>query len=354
MVSVPADHPYVRSTTGEDVLVTPDPRPPGAPDGVWWPPVVFDPDWLREHSGETDVLHVHFGVESFTLDHVREVVAALRDTGVPLVVTVHDLANPQLSDQAEHLERTGLLVGAAAEVLTLTGSAADEIAHRWGRRATVVPHPHVLPLDSPLPDVDTPALPVVGVDLKDLRPDVDALGVVDLLAGARRALADDGVEVTVDVAMQDRVRDDARRGRVRDLAASTGLVLTERPRPDDVALHRWLAGLDLAVLPQRHGTHSGWLELCWDLGVQVVVPDVGHHAGQHDPGDGCRPYAAGDPGSFLTAVRGALADGAPVRPGSGERRSLVRARRAWRTHQQAEVAAQVEDAYRRALAARVP
>ena len=40
-------------------------------------------------------------------------------------------------------------------------------------------------------------------------------------------------------------------------------------------MHREIAGLDALVLPLRFGTHSSWLELCRDLGVPPVFPDVG-------------------------------------------------------------------------------
>ncbi|MFY0408170.1 glycosyltransferase [Solicola sp. PLA-1-18] len=344
VVSVPSGHPYVAATTGPDVEVLPDPSPPGAAPGVWWPPVVFDARWLRDHADRFDLVHVHFGVESFPLDHVAEVVATLRDLGRPLVVTVHDLANPQLDDQTLHLARTGLLVGSAAEVVTLTSSAAEEIASRWGRTATVLPHPSLLPDDAPLPDVVTPPRPVVGVDLKDLRPDVDAVGVLDLLAGL-------DADVDVRVAMRDSTRDVAVRDAVRERCGGA-LRLTERGRPDDAELHAWISGLDVAVLPNRHGTHSGWLELCWDLGVEVVAPDTGHYAGQHGPDDGCRTYAAGDRASFAEAVTTAVARA--TRPGTPERDDVVAARRRRRARERDDVHAALREIYARALAAPRP
>ena len=34
------------------------------------------------------------------------------------------------------------------------------------------------------------------------------------------------------------------------------------------------------MLPYQFGTHSGWVELCRDLGTRVVAPDCGYYASQ--------------------------------------------------------------------------
>ena len=63
-----------------------------------------------------DVLHVHFGTESYDLAHLRRVVDAARAARLPIVHTVHDLVNPQLVDQEPHLAHLGLLVAEADEL----------------------------------------------------------------------------------------------------------------------------------------------------------------------------------------------------------------------------------------------
>ena len=64
---VPSDHPYCRNVLPPDrpplYTVLPDPPVPGAPAGQWWPPRALDADWLRDHA--PDVLHVHFGFDSY-------------------------------------------------------------------------------------------------------------------------------------------------------------------------------------------------------------------------------------------------------------------------------------------------
>ena len=97
VASIPAAHPYVRAITDtRRVRVLPDPAVPGAPADVWWPPVALTSQWLASHGADFDVLHVHFGLESFSPGELREALETAHRVGRPIVYTVHDLENPQL------------------------------------------------------------------------------------------------------------------------------------------------------------------------------------------------------------------------------------------------------------------
>ena len=268
IASVPSDHPYVHHLApvgGDDAVVRlPDPPVPGAPAGQWWPSPVLEPAWLREHAAELDVVHVHFGFEHRTVEQLRELVAVLRELHLPLVLTLHDLQNPHLSDQLAHAAALDVLVPAAAACLTLTPGAAAETARRWGVTATVVPHPHVVPLHR------------VGVPRR-------VHGVVGLHAKARAN--NDPAAVRVELA-----------GAVAVLGARLAPELDRRLSDD--ALWDHLAGLDVLVLAYRRGTHSGFVEACHDLGTTVVAPRVGYLAEQHD----VVPYDLDVPGSLTTAL----------------------------------------------------
>ena len=356
VASVPAGHPYVRHLDPVDpgavarpVVRLADPLPDPAEPARWWPPVVLDGAWLREHADEVDLLHVHFGTESYDLEHLRDVVAALRETGTPLVHTVHDLVNPQLVDQRPHLEHLELLVAEADALLTLTEGAADEVERRSGRRPEVVPHPHLLPLDAVAPTGTARDALVVGVSLRDLRPNVDGPGTVATLLAAAELLRASGRAVVVRADVNERVRDAAALAAVTDLVAGAdGAELVVHPRLDDAALAAALADLDVAVLPYRHGTHSGWAELCWDLGVAVAAPRVGHVADQHPEAGSSASFDGGDARSLAEAVT-ALTGPASVRPGSAARAELVRARRRERRSARDVAAAAHLSTYERAL-----
>jgi beta-1,4-mannosyltransferase len=294
MLHVPADHGYVAHLV--------DDRVPGvalvelpADDGGWRPSPALEAAWVAAHSGSFDVLHVHFGFEGRTPDELRDLVAALRSAGRGFVLTVHDLENPHLPAQDGYARLLDVLVPAADAVVTLTPGAAGEIARRWGRRARVVPHPHVAPpaeIGVPRPQRERP---VVGLHLKSLRANLQAAPVLRSLIRAVGRLPQAELRVDVhDEALDPGFpRHDA--GLVRELRAaadSGALDLRVHPRFDDAGLLGYLRGLDVSVLGYGFGTHSGWLELCHDLGVPVVAGRVGFlHQQQalvqvdlHDPG----------------------------------------------------------------------
>ncbi len=298
VVSVPAGHDYVRRYAAHlpDTQVLADPPVPGAAPGQWWPHRAYDPQWLAEHGSEMDLVHVHFGFEHLDVPAMRRWLDALRENDIPLAYTVHDLANPHLADQGPYAALLDELIPAADALLTLTPGAAAEIERRWARPATVVPHPHVLPLPIIQRVPGRPEDPViVGTSLKSLRANID----VPVVARGFAELADEeGLELIVDV------NADAADRLPAELAEQAERIgLRVHPRYSDDELAAQLRRLDVTVLPYSHGTHSGLLEAARDAGSLVVAPRLGYFAEQgpvisHDPGD---------PAALATAMRTAVA-----------------------------------------------
>jgi hypothetical protein len=345
VVSIPAQHPYIAGiSAAAGITVLPDPRPVGAPAGVWWPPVALDPQWIRAHASTADLLHIHFGTESFTAGHLDECLSAAREVGWPVVFTVHDLEHPQLSNQAGYRAQLDVLIPGADALLTLTEGAAALIHSRWGRTALVVPHPAVVP-ETVVPEAVVPEAVVltdsavppairVGMHLKDLRSNIDAVAMASALCGAIRRLAADGLDVTAEVRLHRTVRDDGAREAIRELARHDERVrLVEHERLDDTELYRAVGDLDVCVLPYQHGTHSGWLEMCWDLGTAVVAPLVGFYAEQHPDGTvvSFEPDTLGT--TLAQAIRAAIGSPLSTRPGSAERVLELSRRREQRASQ---------------------
>lgn len=302
VASIPAAHPYVGAVTDTHLVrVLPDPPVPGAPAEQWWPPVALTADWLASHGEDYDVLHVHFGLESFSPAELRESLDAARRLGRPVVYTVHDLDNPQLIDQAPYRALLDVLVPAADHLITLTDSAAAEIERRWGRESQVLPHPTLLE-HAAAPGRAADEVVRIGIHLRDLRPNIDAEHVVHAAVEAAALLVQVGSAVEFEVLMNERVRDDETAARVLEAAAAHPAVTVRRtPRLSDAEIEAWIAGLDLFVVPYRHGTHSGWVELCYDLGVPVAGTDVGHIKAQH-PAD-FSIIDLEDPQTLVEAVR---------------------------------------------------
>lgn len=288
VASAPYGHVYIQHLadpdTSDGVLRLPDPTPersvPGAP---WWPLVMLDVEWINDHARDFDVFHLHFGFDAVAPAELQRIADALHANGKPLVYTVHDLRNPHQTDPSIHDAALDVLIPSADQLITLTRGAAEEIERRWGREATVIPHPHVVPLDElnrPRVEHDTVT---VGMHLKSMRTNMNPLPVLrTLLDEVRERQMKLLVDVHADVVTP---------GMTHHNPEVAALLDSVRDR-DDVQVHvhdfytddelwEYIAGLDLSVLAYRFGTHSGWLEACHDLGTRVLAPSVGFYHQQH-------------------------------------------------------------------------
>ncbi|MFC8047682.1 glycosyltransferase family 1 protein [Nocardia sp. NPDC057353] len=346
VASVPASHVYVRHLADPDlddgVLRLPDPPPADGRTvpGGWWPPLMLDPAWIEEHHREFDLMHIHFGFDTVEPAVLGEIAERLHAHGKPLVYTVHDLRNPHQPDPAGHRAQLDVLIPAADELITLTPGAAAEIERRWGRRARVLPHPHVVEpelLAAPRPAGDRF---VLGVHVKSLRANMNPLPVLAELARVVTELPDAELRIN----LHDEMFDPADHwynpevgnavlafGRRRRVRVEVHEYFT------DAQLWAYLSSLSASVLPYRFGTHSGWLEACYDLGTAVVAPDCGYYAQQRP----CRTYGLGEHGLDAASLRRAVLDTAA--------RPAPRATAAGRLAERRELAAAHRGLYERAL-----
>lgn len=293
IASVPASHVYVRhlSPPGwfNPVVRLDDPVPADGRTvpGGWWPPLMLEPGWVSDNHQRFDVFHVHFGFDAVGPEVLTEVVQELKMFDKPLVYTVHDLRNPHHPGPDAHAAQQDVLLAAAHTVITLTPGAARVIRRRWNRSAYVLPHPHVLSRASIERQRDHGDSFVVGVHAKSLRANMDPLPVIDALGAAVAELP--GAVLRVDV--HDEIFDPDNHW----FAPEMGNALLSHACPDHVEvrvhpyftddqLWEYLASLAVSVLPYRFGTHSGWLEACFDLGTAVIAPSCGYYRQQHPCG----------------------------------------------------------------------
>ncbi|MEW1612740.1 MULTISPECIES: glycosyltransferase family 1 protein [unclassified Streptomyces] len=292
-----------------------DPRPCGAPSGSqqWWPPVMLEPDWVEENAASFDVFHLHFGFDAQTPQALGELVAALRRNGKPLVYTVHDLANPHHHDESEHRAQLDVLVPAADRLITLTPGAAREISARWGRSPLVLPHPHVVgPAELARPRPGREAF-TVGVHAKSIRPNMDPLPVIRVLADVLPELPEAVLRVDCHPDVDDPASHWYAPGvldELREMSRAGRLELSVHDYFDDDALWDYLIDLDVSVLPYRFGTHSGWLEACHDLGTTVLAPSCGFYAEQRP----CLLYGHDRQGLDAASLRKAVRTAYEQRP----------------------------------------
>ncbi|HST39163.1 MAG TPA: hypothetical protein VLK58_06630, partial [Conexibacter sp.] len=295
------------------------------------------------HRDAFDIFHVHFGFDAKSPQQLRGLTAALDAVGAPLVLTVHDLRNPHHHDVALHDAQLGTLVEAAAAIVTLTPGAAETIRRRWGRTATVLPHPHVV--DPPLLGAPRPERGetfVIGLHAKSFRANMDVLGVARVIAGTLAELP--GARLRID--LHDEVFDPANHWyapllgeQLRALADGHPQVeLVVHPYFGDDELWEYFRTIDVSVLPYRFGTHSGWLEACHDLGTIVVAPTCGFYAEQRP----CLTYGHDDGGLDADGLAQAIRTAVTQRP-------LWQASAAQRMQERRELAQAHEALYARLL-----
>lgn len=350
--SIPAGHDYVRHALGPAVVVLPDPVIDPADPARWWPhPVLAAAEHPAVLDG-ADLVHVHFGYEHRTPDQIARFVETVHSRGLPLVVTVHDLTNPHETDPTAHLERTGHLVRGADAVITLTTGAAEEIRRRWGVRAHVIPHPRLLPREltdphrehrarlgggaHPEPDAlppeqrdpltaaqrDASTARTVGVVLGSLRAGIAAEELLPPLVAGLPEGVRLVVMVRAEALAQARGPAHPRHAAALAVDRAAAAPTARRAAAVEVRAHEHLseaelcdslAGFSALVLPHRHGTHSGWLELCRDLGLSPVIPEIGQLVEQWGAAAATYDPAAPTGAGLHAALTAALA-GPPVAP----------------------------------------
>jgi hypothetical protein len=290
IASVPASHVYVQHLSGaggvDSVVRLSDPRPHDDRKipGGWWPPLMLEPGWVSRNHERFDVFHVHFGFDAVGAEVLADVMQELKMHDKPLVYTVHDLRNPHHAEPDAHAEQQAVLVAAAHTLITLTPGAAEDIHARWGRDAVVLPHPHVLDSARIVQPRTRDEQFVIGVHAKSLRANMDPLALLDTLVDSIADLPDAVLQIDV----HDEIFDPSNHWYAPDAGAAltnfdrhSRVRVRVHPYFSEEQLWAYLASLTVSVLPYRFGTHSGWLEACYDLGTAVIAPDCGYYHQQH-------------------------------------------------------------------------
>jgi Glycosyltransferase Family 4 len=291
VASVPSSHVYVRHLSPVDgtgaVERLPDPVPADGRKvpGGWWPPLMLDPEWVKQNHGEFDLFHIHFGFDAIDPATLAMTLSELESRNIPLVYTVHDLRNPHHPEPDAHNAQQDVLVKAADALVTLTTGAAEYISRRWNRSATVLPHPHVLHSKRIERPRRTSNQFTIGIHAKSLRANMDPLPLIDVLAEKVRELPNARLQINV----HDELFDPDNHWYAPEIGQQ---ILEYRDKPDvvvrmhpyftDNELWDYLESLTVSVLPYRFGTHSGWLEACHDLGTAVIAPSCGFYGQQQE------------------------------------------------------------------------
>ncbi|MDF9803590.1 hypothetical protein M2436_002137 [Streptomyces sp. HB372] len=279
VVHLPARTPYARKLHGPDFhpLNTTEIRP-----GVTVPADVTA-SWLLDHTPLTwlDVLHLHHIdiEEPAVLERLLDACAA---AGVRVVFTAHD-TRPMHGALDTFARRLHLLLAADAHWVFLTETSRTELTDLLGKRppSTVVPHGYVVPPETLLRRERTPYPAARFLLYGASRPSRDqlspvinwSLGVTDPASTLRLLLrafspADFTPHGPVPLLLQT-ARQDPR------------ISLSMRPYPTDAEVTEAGLAADILLLPYLWGSHSGQLELAFDLNLIPVCSRTGHLPEQH-------------------------------------------------------------------------
>ncbi|PRC48726.1 hypothetical protein C6A85_78385, partial [Mycobacterium sp. ITM-2017-0098] len=139
-----------------------------------------------------------------------------------------------------------------------------------------------------------------------LRSNMDPFPVLDTLAATIGRLPGANLQINV----HDEIFDADNHWYAPQSGAA--LVSFDRFRHVDVRIHpyfsedelwEYLSAINVSVLPYRFGTHSGWLEACFDLGTAVIAPSCGFYDQQRPCGVFEFNDDTFDPASLDAAVR---------------------------------------------------
>ena len=297
---------------------------------------MLSPSWIREHADEFDVFHVHFGFDALSP-------AQLQDVG---------------GRAARGRETAGVHRPRPAQSASRDAAGARRAPRRPRARGGAPDHP-----DAGRRGRHRAALGAAGRRYCRIRTSSSSTGCGsarpeherfrDRRAREERAAehgAGPGADAVAAVARRAARRPHRRRRPSRRLRrgrrsgttwrCASSCWSTPTPGSVELAVHDcytddelwdYFESLDVSVLPYRFGTHSGWLEACFDLGTPVVVPDCGFMAEQRPCVD-VPPRVSGS-----TAIRCGRRSGAYSRDrphvARDGRRTCGRARcdRRWRT-----------------------
>lgn len=246
-------------------------------------PAAASVQWLLDQATWRffDVAHLH-SVELVAYFQLEELLERLGRTHKPLVFTVHDVIPNIEQDQPEFLRKTSLVISGAQAVSTLTPWARQQLTYHDlvdPARVEVLPHGYAIPPGHwPAAGPARPRLPTLGV-YGALRPNRSVEAAIDLW---RHLLGSTSFKGTFRLLLRSISGEDVERYPTiltkvmgllgEDLASDVRLMSGVATDTEIVGFCRASSAI---LLPYRWVSHSGQLELAYDLGVPLIAPDLG-------------------------------------------------------------------------------
>lgn len=284
VVHLPARTPYAWKLHSHDFRILNGTDIPGG-DTV---PTAVGAAWLLGHRPLTwiDVLHLHH-IDFEDLATLTRLLDVCSRDGVKVVFTAHD-TRPMVGSAEDFTARLRLLHTAEVSWVCLTAGSVTELTKILGERpdATVVPHgyvaaPHIL-ADLEREPSNSPRYLMFGA----ARASRDQLSTL-----ANWSLGTADPDSTLHVLLRAfSPADFTDGGRAPLLLEAAGrdrrISLTMRPYPTDEEVVSAGLASDALLLPYLWGSHSGQLELAFDLNLLPVCSLTGHLREQYELHEG--------------------------------------------------------------------
>lgn len=273
VVHLPARTPYARKLVGPGLSIVNGSR---VGSGVVVPrDASFG--WLARQASFDffDVLHIH-SVELAAGDDIDAVLDRCKAAGKRVISTVHDVYPMFGQDHGGYAATLRKLTSRGVPLVTLTAGAASFLAETLDLEEPplVLPHGYVLH-----PDDDRWADTAAGgfryAMYGGFRPNRVMYPVIANALFGTEPSNRLGILTRALSPIELRECQDARDTIAAALARPDRLEVRLRPFPDNNEIVDFLVDTHSLVMPYLWGTHSGQLELAFDLGVVPVISDVG-------------------------------------------------------------------------------
>ncbi|MGY0230171.1 hypothetical protein PT931_00105 [Longispora urticae] len=312
VLHLPARTPYVWKLRGPDFDIINGTK---IKDGVEVPAAV-GAEWVLRNRplNWLDVLHLHH-IEFEDLAALERLLDACGADGVRVVFTAHDLT-PMFGENGELLEKLRLFEAAGVSWICLTPGSADAIAKLVAEPApvAVIPHGYVAAPDALAGRERIPAARANRyLMFGATRPNRDQISTV-----VNWSLGTEAPDARLDLLLRafspvDFSHPASRVPQLLDaVRADPRIQVTMRPYPTDAEVINAGLGADALLLPYLWGTHSGQLELAFDLNLLPICASTGYFQQQYERHKGLvpepewfdwsegHPYLFGE--RFLTAL----------------------------------------------------
>ncbi len=273
VVHLPARTPYVRKIVSADFAIL-----NGASTEHCVVPAAVTAEWLldRRPLYWLDVLHLHH-IEFDDLSTLERLLAACADSSVKVVFTAHDVA-PMFGTPEDFRARLELVMRSRASWIGLTAASIETLQDQIPGlpEVTLIPHGYVVDPDDLTGKTRHGASPAPEYLLYGaLRPNRDHLSTI---ANWSLSIADPTARLNLLLRALSPADFDR-----HDVPALLAIVKSDpriqtsmRAYPSDHEVVTAGLQADALLLPYLFGSHSGQLELAFDLNLLPVCSSVGY------------------------------------------------------------------------------